>query len=753
MIIRTPMDEKGEFIKFTAVSILLTVLIVVLLELLFYQEALERRVPADHYVKQLNTISHDNYMHIKISTEDIYKVIFSSGEWNGFIYVASNEGRGEYLYKIPEYIYEHGYEKIEVAPVSGDGIYGVAQLELITNPDFNNYKDILIIDYEIKVMDITIEENDYNQLKDKRLEALKTSVLINEDGEYVPAVIELDGEEYKTDVRLKGDWTDHLVGDKWSLRVKVSKNAILGMNEFSLQRVEARSHAGEAVLHDLYRELGGVAPRYEFVDVVINGVYKGVYALEESFTKRMIENSQKREGVIIKEDESLLWHNRIFYNEINSIFPYKLPVKTFSESRTLKNNQLSLLARYATHLFNSYEEGLMPREEIFDVSVLMKYYSVLEIFSARHGDFWQNGRYYLNPITMKLEPITFDNDIPIEPLFELFFIPDKIKTAKDFVETQVQKDELVDIYYEQLYETANYLPIFLENNAKNIERYNYICSRDGSPMFNLDLIELKAEYIRSLDNYSAFYVAGHVYGAHENDEYLDQIYPKFQNELDNIASDNKLEFGILTGDVVKTASLDSYNNLLKSFDQTEKPFYIAIGNHDINDGGESFQQVIGDETYYSFVDMNSLFLILYPDKSTWDISSEQLDFIADELSKNSSVNNIFVFTHELIWKWKDDDLTECIPNSYFGKTEASNFINDVLPLFEQEEKDIFFFAGDVGAFPNGTPYVNYKFDNIHYIASGMGGGQYSDSVHGHDQYLYVKVYDSGNVIVEQVILD
>ena len=44
-----------------------------------------------------------------------------------------------------------------------------------------------------------------------------------------------------------------------------------------------------------------------FVNVVLNGQAKGIYALEEGFSKELFEAQQRREGFIMRYNENLLW--------------------------------------------------------------------------------------------------------------------------------------------------------------------------------------------------------------------------------------------------------------------------------------------------------------------------------------------------------------------------------------------------------------------------------------------------------------
>ena len=84
-------------------------------------------------------------------------------------------------------------------------------------------------------LQILFKEKRFNKIKAKRDEALTIGVLQTEDNDIVPAIINYGGEAYKAEVRLKGDWTDHLEGDKWSFRIKLKNDrTILGMRKFSI---------------------------------------------------------------------------------------------------------------------------------------------------------------------------------------------------------------------------------------------------------------------------------------------------------------------------------------------------------------------------------------------------------------------------------------------------------------------------------------------------------------------------------------
>ena len=59
-------------------------------------------------------------------------------------------------------------------------------------------------------------------------------------------IIEINGKKYKADIRLKGDWIDHLTGDKWSFRIKLKGDkTIQGMKKFSIHHPITRGFINE----------------------------------------------------------------------------------------------------------------------------------------------------------------------------------------------------------------------------------------------------------------------------------------------------------------------------------------------------------------------------------------------------------------------------------------------------------------------------------------------------------------------------
>lgn len=162
-------------------------------------------------------------------------------------------------------------------------------------------------------------------------------------------------------------------------------------------------------------------------------------------------------------------------------------------------------------------------------------------------------------------------------------------------------------------------------------------------------------------------------------------------------------------------------------------YHIAAGNHD---RGSVFLDHFG-QYYYSFLEGNDLFVILNSDD--WNIEGDQKEFLITTLNENKeSVDNIFLFTHELIW-WSPDSIFQNIGiNAIIHYPGSSNYWNEISPILTEVGKPVFLFSGDVGATNGSSPFAYYEYENVRFIASGMGRAIDSN-------YLIVEVYDNAEV--------
>ena len=272
---------------------------------------------------------------------------------------------------------------------------------------------------QIPELHIDIKFKDLQKLRKKREEALATTFLIQGPNDFVPASIRYEASSTKVKLRLKGDQIDHLGTRKWSFRIHVKgKKHIFGMRRFSLQSPKVRKYQAEVLFFETLRHMGLLAPRYMFVDVTVNGEAIGLMALEEHFSKELLEYNGRKESVILRFDESLLWAARASdpinqgkTNAFGFMDFQNAPIDAFRSTRIAKSKRLSKEYAVAVGLLRGFVNEKLSAADVFDVQLMGRFLAVVELWDAWHSIFWHNLRFYFNPYTLKLEPIGFDASI------------------------------------------------------------------------------------------------------------------------------------------------------------------------------------------------------------------------------------------------------------------------------------------------------------------------------------------------------
>ena len=259
---------------------------------------------------------------------------------------------------------------------------------------------------------IDINFENYQKLEFKRQQALELQTLLTSSEDYVPATITHGNIQYDVRLRLKGDHVDHLETDKWSFRIKVKDDkSIFGMKVFSIQHPKTRIYSNELLYNLMLKEEGVLAPRYSFIEVVINGENKGIYALEEHFSKELAESNERREGMFLKFSENFIWEEYAKRNSLEFDFEKVFQagiIETFDNDEFLEDPVKKEQFVKAQNLLESFRREELKTHEVFDSKKLASYFAVTTLINADHGAGPQNIRFYYNPITSLLEPIGFD---------------------------------------------------------------------------------------------------------------------------------------------------------------------------------------------------------------------------------------------------------------------------------------------------------------------------------------------------------
>lgn len=244
-------------------------------------------------------------------------------------------------------------------------------------------------------------------------DAEKREIIPDKDKEYVDAFINSPAGEIAIKIRLKGDWTDHLKYGNPSYRIKIKDDyAFHGLKSFSIQHPKTRHFAYEWLIHKMAENEDVLCTTYEFLNIQRNDTNYGFYALEEHFTKQLLESRGRREGPILKLDESGAWELlEIGLPLVQNVeFPCfeSSRIDAFQKNKIKKSAGLSKQFSEGGRLLELFKNGHLKLDDIFDVENLARYYVLMELSASSHGLRWHNRRFYFNPITQKLEHILFD---------------------------------------------------------------------------------------------------------------------------------------------------------------------------------------------------------------------------------------------------------------------------------------------------------------------------------------------------------
>ena len=329
----------------------------------------------------------------------------------------------------------------------------------------------------VKQLRIELAPAELAQITLYRELALERGVITGDLKKYVNAFITEDDVRIPIKLRLKGDWVDHVESDKWSFRIKISGNyAYDGLKKFSVQNPSTRSFMMEWFAHKLFQREDVLTTKYEFVSVFVNGKQMGVYALEEHFDKQLLERNSRREGPIVKYDESGVWEQHLV--ETNEKQFYSLPallaseILPFKKSKTYKSPTLREAFEIAISHMDRYRNHDVSVDEYFDIESLAKFLALSDVLNGKHGLIWHNQRHYMNPVTGKLEPIAYDCFTKLDELsnsVDMLGVNWLLKKSHTLTEALLYNPELNGLYlsYIDEYSSQDFLSsAFLELNEE-----------------------------------------------------------------------------------------------------------------------------------------------------------------------------------------------------------------------------------------------------------------------------------------------
>jgi hypothetical protein len=301
-----------------------------------------------------------------------------------------------------------GFSRLRNLLDEGDGDQEIFRFSTVITSALNSIPKIikykLFNGNKFDRIDININFSNYSIIMEDRMRALQDTVMSNPTK--VNAVLEYKGKKYKATVRLKGDLYDHwLSKNRHSLRIKIKKDKnILGFSSFSIHKPRARQHPYDYIFQSMIRDTGNLASNHKFAHIFVNGDDWGIMDIEEHISTEFLEKQNRKKSIVVRfsnEDKWLYTHT-----SKNPYDGYRLSDPSLFlhlyNTKSLKDVQNRKIYSYISN------NRLSNNTSIYDINSFSKALIMSLVWSNTHTLADSNSRYYFNPYTLKLEPITTD---------------------------------------------------------------------------------------------------------------------------------------------------------------------------------------------------------------------------------------------------------------------------------------------------------------------------------------------------------
>ena len=214
---------------------------------------------------------------------------------------------------------------------------------------------------------------------------------------YVNGTLLYEQSEYPVKLRVKGDREIHFSEpDITSYKIDItSDDRLNGLEEFSIQKPIARNYIYEYIFQKLNKESEIISLDYSIVNFFVNGIDRGIFVIEEGFSKELLEKNGRRNGPIFGIND------RQGRNFPEIIF------EAYSELDWYLNDPDKIKSGYS--ILNSFKENKAGDYENFiNWDQWAKYFAVSDLLETYHGVLPRSARFYYNPIIGKIDPISFD---------------------------------------------------------------------------------------------------------------------------------------------------------------------------------------------------------------------------------------------------------------------------------------------------------------------------------------------------------
>lgn len=360
---------------------------------------------------------------------------------------------------------------------------------------------------------------------------------------YVKGDIDLNNEIFKARFRLKGDTAVHLYSPIKSLRIKLKKNYIFGLKNFSLNRLEGRGLVSEIFSDEILSKYDQVSAKNLYVFVLINDYPISMMLLSEQISKETLErNGQPVSNLFVENNEikekKKITQNKNLKNILDSELSKKKIELLFKKYLDRKNREMKKTSnadgtdKWDLEDYYFYTDMIKFNElhkfvKMTNLDNIIKWNSFNVLLGSAHQDLFHNMKILINSKTAKFEYLLDDHQ-------GRFALP-----RSKFKEYKIWYDDSYKGYY-----LNPFLRFAFKDNEIYENRNKYLwnlISNDYQQSENVKILKKFSNQVN--ENY--FFTPQYTYNGfnlvdqNEFNNYFDRIIDDYKSYVKNLKNDLK----------------------------------------------------------------------------------------------------------------------------------------------------------------------------------------------------------------------
>jgi hypothetical protein len=264
----------------------------------------------------------------------------------------------------------------------------------------------------------------YNQILNQREQALQQGFVSSAETDFVTADLRVGQETIPVRMQLQAGLAQNLGDDdKWNFEVATRDNQqVLDQSQFNLIDPANNNWLWEWAYVEALRQEGLPAGEYQFVRLFLNGVDRGIYAMQESFGSMFPETDGRQAGAVVAYNtQPLLEAAAYFGGDMEAAIadpltnlslnnPQFVEVDTNRDPLVAGDEQLSTQMNQATAFLRALQRGDVQASEGIDVAQYGRFLALADLWGAAGTLSPFNLTYYFNPSSGRLEPISMNGN-------------------------------------------------------------------------------------------------------------------------------------------------------------------------------------------------------------------------------------------------------------------------------------------------------------------------------------------------------